>query len=771
MKLSFDITGMGCAACVNRIETDVGKLTGVADVNVNLLKNSMEVEFDENSLTIGAIEDAVTAAGYGAKVVITERVSDKKKQITPRETPAERAKKETKAHKNRFIISAVFAVPLFILAMLPMWVPPLRFLHSERYSGVLVLTELLLLMPIIFVNITLLKNGLLKLFKLRPDMDSLIALGAAVSIVYGLFTCYVMMINFGKGMPDANVNLLHNLYFDSAAMILTFISLGRFLESKAKSKTTAGVESLLKLAPKSARVVKSETEAEVVDAELVERGEILLVKAGETIPADGKIIDGEGTVNEAMLTGESLPVDKKTGDSVVGATLLMTGAIKFEVTAAGDNTAFAKIIKLVDDATSSKAPVQRLADKIAGIFVPVVIAIAIITAVIWVIAGKDIPFAVSAAVGVLVISCPCALGLATPTAVMVGTGVGLRQGIFIKSASVLETARLVNTIVLDKTGTVTEGKPKAVAMYSGVGRDITPGREIAGELTEELLSVACALEQQSSHPIAAAVVDAAHKVNIFVESVENYRFVEGRGVVGDIGEKECYGGNRKLMKDAGVDITDCIEAELHVQQRGEIPIYFARGKQLLGMISFADEIRETSAAAVKVFRKNHMTVTMLTGDNEKTALAIAAKAGIDNVIAGVLPDGKEGEIRKLQSEKRVVMMVGDGINDAPALVSADCGVAIGQGADVALDCADIILTRSDLRDVSKAISLSKKVYRNIKQNLFWAVIYNLIGIPLAAGALYPLTGMTIDPMFCALAMSLSSLTVVINALRLGKLKL
>jgi Cu2+-exporting ATPase/Cu+-exporting ATPase len=766
MKLSFDITGMGCAACVNRIETDVGKLSGVGEVNVNLLKNSMEVEFDENSLTIGAIEDAVKAAGYGAKVVITERVSDKKKQVVHRESPLERAKRETQIHKGRFITSAVFSVPLFVIAMFPLFG-----LHTEKLAGVLILTELLLLMPIVAVNFSLIKNGLAKLFKFRPDMDSLIALGATVSIVYGLYTMYVMMINFGKGLPSENPHLLHSLYFDSAGMILTLISLGRFLESKAKSKTTSGIESLLKLAPKTARVVKSETEAEVVDAELVERGEILLIKAGETIPADGKIIDGEGTVNEAMLTGESMPVDKKNGDAVTGATLLMTGVIKIEVTAAGANSAFAKIIKLVDEATSSKAPVQRLADKIAGIFVPAVIAIAIITAAVWLIMGEQIPFAVSAAVGVLVISCPCALGLATPTAIMVGTGVGSRQGIFIKSASVLETARKVNTVVLDKTGTITEGKPKVIAMYSGVGRDITPGREIAGDLATELLTVAVALEQQSSHPIATAVVEAAHRVNIFSEPAENYRFVDGRGVVGDIGQKECYGGNRKLMKDAGVDVSDCVEAELRVQERGEVPIYFARGKQLLGMVSFADAIRETSADAVKLFKKNHLKVAMLTGDNERTALAIAAKAGIDSVIAGVLPDGKEGEIKKLQSDGRVVMMVGDGINDAPALVSADCGVAIGQGTDVAIDSADIVLTRSDLRDAGKAITLSKKVYRNIKQNLFWAVIYNIIGIPLAAGVLYPFTGMTIDPMFCAAAMSLSSLTVVINALRLGKIKI
>ncbi|MDR0903220.1 MAG: copper-translocating P-type ATPase [Ruminococcus sp.] len=657
-------------------------------------------------------------------------------------------------------------MPLFVLAMFP--VP---FLHSVRGAGVLMLTELLLLVPIIAANISLIKKGLVNLVKFRPDMDSLIALGAVVSSGYGIYTMFLAMLSYGRGNPETGFETLHSLYFDSAGMILTLITLGKFLESKAKTRTTDGIEKLLSLAPKTARVIAPDNTEEIVDAEQVEHGEIILVKAGETIPADGKIIDGEGTVNESMLTGESLPINKHIDDSVTGATVLTSGAIKLEVTAAGQNSAFAKIIQLVDEATGSKAPVQRLADKIAGIFVPIVIIIAIITGAGWIISGAEVSFAVSCAVGVLVISCPCALGLATPTAVMVGTGRGTRMGIFVKSAEALETAHKVNTIVLDKTGTITEGKPKVVSMYSGVGRDITPGREIAGELATELLTIASALEMQSSHPIANAVMAEAHRVNIFTDPVENYRFVEGRGVVGDIADKECYGGNRRLMKDAGVDITDCIETELRVQDRGEIPIYFAKGKQLIGLIAFADAIRDTSIEAVKIFKKNHMNVTMLTGDNEKTALAIAKKAGIDDVIAGVLPDGKEGEIRKLQSEGKRVMMIGDGINDAPALVRADCGVAIGQGTDVAIDCADIVLTRSDLRDAAKAITLSKKVMRNISQNLFWAVIYNIIGIPLAAGVLYNLTDMTIPPMFCALAMSVSSLTVVLNALRLGKQKI
>ncbi|MDR0987349.1 MAG: copper-translocating P-type ATPase [Ruminococcus sp.] len=647
---------------------------------------------------------------------------------------------------------------------------PIPFLHTVRGAGVLMLAELLLLAPIVAANIALIKKGLLNLVKFRPDMDSLIALGAFVSTAYGIYTMFLAMLSYGKGNPDPAFDTLHSLYFDSAGMILTLITLGKFLESKAKTRTTDGIEKLLSLAPKTARVLKPDNTEEIVEAEQVEHGEIILVKAGETIPADGKIIDGEGSVNESMLTGESLPVDKRIDDLVTGATVLISGAVKVEVTATGQNSAFAKIIKLVDEATGSKAPVQHLADKIAGIFVPIVIIVAIITSLGWIASGAEVSFAVSCAVGVLVISCPCALGLATPTAVMVGTGRGARMGVFVKSAEALENAHKVNTIVLDKTGTITEGKPKVVAMYSGVGRDITPGREIAGELAIELLTIASALEMQSSHPIANAVMAEAHRVNIFAESVENYRFIEGRGVVGDIGDKECYGGNRKLMKDAGVDITDCIEAEIRCQDRGEVPIYFAKGKQLIGLIAFADEIRESSIEAVKIFKKNHLNVTMLTGDNEKTALAIAKKAGIQSVIAGVLPEGKEGEIRKLQADGKLVMMVGDGINDAPALVRADCGVAIGQGTDVAIDCADIVLTRSDLRDAAKAITLSKKVMRNISQNLFWAVIYNIIGIPLAAGVLYNLTDMTIPPMFCALAMSVSSLTVVLNALRLGRQK-
>jgi Cu2+-exporting ATPase/Cu+-exporting ATPase len=657
-------------------------------------------------------------------------------------------------------------VPLFIIAMVP-----LPFLHTKQGAGVLILTELLLLMPILALNFAVIKKGMINFLKFKPDMDSLIALGAVVSTVYGLYTMYIMMLNYGEANPEANIHLLHSLYFDSAGMILMFITLGKFFEAKAKTRTTSGIEKLLKLTPKTARVVKSETAEEIVDADLVEYGEVLLVKAGETIPADGRIIDGEGTVNESMLTGESMPVDKHIGDSVIGAATLTTGVIKMEVTASADNTVLAHIIRLVDDATSSKAPVERLADRVAGIFVPVVIGIAIITLAAWLISGAELSFAVSCAVGVLVISCPCALGLATPTAVMVGTGKGSENGIFIKSAEALQMTRRINTIVLDKTGTITEGKPRVISMYSGVGRDITPGREIAGGLSTELLTIASALEMQSAHPLANAVVAEAHRMNIFTDPVENYRYIEGCGVAGNIGDKECFGGNRKLMKEAGIDVSDCVETELKISARGEIPLYFAKGKQLIGMISFADAIRNTSIEAIKIFRKHGMSVTMLTGDNERTARAVADKAGIENVVSGILPDGKEGEIRKLQSDGKRVMMVGDGINDAPALVRADCGVAIGQGTDVAIDCADIILTHSDLRDAAKAIKLSSKVMRNIAQNLFWAVFYNFIGIPLAAGILYPFFEITIPPMFCALAMSLSSVTVVLNALRLGRLKL
>jgi Cu2+-exporting ATPase/Cu+-exporting ATPase len=677
-----------------------------------------------------------------------------------------KAKAETRKLRSRLVLSASFAVPLFIIAMFD-----IPFLHTVKGAGVLALTELLLLIPVVAANLGLIRRGLLNLLKFKPDMDSLIAMGASVSVVYGLYTLYIMMWNFGNGAPDSNEKLLHSLYFDSAGMILTLITLGKLLESAAKTRTTAGIERLLKLTPKTARVVKSETEEEIIDAELVEYGEIIAVKAGETIPADGKIIDGEGTVNESMLTGESMPVDKHIDDTVTGATVLVTGYIKCEVTAAGENTAFAKIIKLVDEATSSKAPVQHLADKIAAVFVPAVIIIALITLIGWLAAGESVSDAVSFAVGVLVISCPCALGLATPTAVMVGTGRGVKNGIFIKSAEALQTAHKVKVVALDKTGTITEGKPRVTSMYSGVGRDITPGREIAGEIATDLLTLAAALETQSAHPLAVAITAEAHRVNIFPDSAENIRYIEGRGVVGDIGEKECYAGNRKLMKDAGVDITDCIETELKIQDRGEMPLYFARGKQLVGLIALADTIRESSIEAIKIFKKHGLSVAMLTGDNERTAKSIAAKAGIDTVIAGVLPDGKEGEIRKLQSEGKRVMMVGDGINDAPALVRADCGVAIGAGTDVAIDCADIVLTRSDLRDAARAMRLSKKVMRNIKQNLFWAVIYNIIGIPLAAGVLFPEFGITLPPMFCALAMSVSSLTVVLNALRLGKGKI
>jgi heavy metal translocating P-type ATPase len=567
-----------------------------------------------------------------------------------------------------------------------------------------------------------------------------------------------MMYYYTSNQIEAAFHLTHEIYFESAAMILTLITLGKFLEARAKRKTSSAVNALLDLTPQTATVEIGGIES-VIPIEEISKDDIVIIRAGETIPADGIIKEGSGSIDESMLTGESLPVDKAVENRVTGGTLLKSGFIKVTVTAVGNESALARIIALVDDAASSKAPVQHLADKISGVFVPVIIGLAIVTLGVWLIIGEGFSFALARAVSVLVISCPCALGLATPAAISAGTGAGAKMGILSKSAEALETMYKTDTVVFDKTGTITEGKPRVAAVFNGVGR------EIAGDEASYILTPAVSIELQSGHPLAKAVIDKCDEDGILPEKVRNYRYIDGRGVAGEIGDDMYMGGNRILMREAGIDVSDCHDRENSIAENGQIPIYFSKNKNLLGILAMSDTIRPSAIETVKTLQKSNIDVVMLTGDNERTAKAIAKSAGIENVVSGVLPDGKDGEIMKLREAGKTVMMVGDGINDAPALTRADIGVAVGNGTDVAIEAADIIIMRNDLTDIPKALNLSRKVMRIIKQNLFWAFIYNIIGIPIAAGILYPI-GILLNPMFAAAAMSVSSVTVVVNALRL-----
>jgi Cu2+-exporting ATPase/Cu+-exporting ATPase len=660
--------------------------------------------------------------------------------------------------RRRFWLSLLFTAPLFVIAMFDI-VPV--FSGTEGFPR-LALTEILLCIPVMFINRAVLFDGFRQLIKLRPNMYSLIAVGVGVSFVWSTVTLYRAADFLGIGQTINALGLRGELYFDSAAMILTLIVLGKFFEARAKRRTSDNLSSLMNLTPQTARLKTPDGES-VIPAADIKRGDIVIVKAGETFPADGFISSGSGTVNEAMLTGEPLPSDKREKDRVTGGTILVSGYIEAEITASGEDTALAKIISLVDEATSSKAPAERLADKVAGVFVPIVIAIAALTFALWLAAGEALPFALSRAVSVLVISCPCALGLATPTAIMCGTGRGAKAGILSKSAEALENAHKIDTVVFDKTGTITEGSPAVAEMWNA------DALELSGK--SELITIAASLEAQSAHPLALAINETAKKLEAAPLPVKNWRFIDGRGVVGEIDGIECYGGNKTLMREADVDISKLNTLENRLIERGETLIWFAKGETPVGVIAIADKIRPTAAETVKTLEEKGLDVILLTGDAEKAAKAIAKRAGIVNIIHGVLPEGKEAEIRKLQESGKRVMMIGDGINDAPAIARADCGVAIGNGTDVAIDSADIVLMRSDPADAVRAINLSSAVMKNIKQNLFWAFFYNIIGIPLAAGVLFPAFGILLNPMIAAAAMSVSSVTVVVNALRLGRAKI
>lgn len=810
MKEAFDVKGMTCAACSARVEQAVGKLDGVEEASVNLLKNSLMVTYREGA-TIGSqdVIAAVDKAGYQA-ARHSELNGDDFSQFEAASSgrgsspqPSSKANsiavQQYQDMRKRLIVSFIFAIPLFYLAMAHMVGLPV----PERFVGPdgalpFALTQLLLIIPIVGVNFAYFRVGFRTLFRGSPNMDSLIAIGASAAIIYGTYAIYRLAF----ATTASNTDLIHrfagDIYFESAGTILALVTLGKFFEARAKLKTTDAITSLMDLAPKTACVVRDGSEV-VVPIEEVVPGELLVVKSGEAIPLDGVVIEGACTVDESAITGESMPVEKSKGDTVVGATIMHSGFITMRVTRIGGDTTLAQIIKLVDEATSSKAPIASMADRVSGVFVPIVIALAVLVTGIWLLAGFGIEFALSMGICVLVISCPCALGLATPTAIMVGTGKGATHGILIKSARALETAHHVDSIVLDKTGTITEGTPTVT--------DVVPLRAVddtANELmtVDELLTAAGSIERFTEHPLGQAIVARAREHELkLAPMISDFEQHAGAGISATLGDDPYLGGNLRLLQQNAISIhttvtvpssllaentasssatgtagdevgggarttITLVELRDHLATQGKTPLFFARDRKLVGMIALADAVKKTSREAISQLHRMGLEVTMVTGDNNMTAQAIGKAVGVDNIVSDVLPHDKDTIVQRLQQEGKKVAMVGDGINDAPALARADVGLAIGAGTDVALDSADIVLMKSELLDVVNAIKLSSATVRNIKQNLFWALAYNVAAIPIAAGIFYPAFGLKLTPMIAALAMSFSSVFVVTNALRL-----
>lgn len=751
MKQKFDVTGMSCASCSAHVEKSVSKVAGVQEVQVNLLTNSMTVVYDDSVTSSGEIVSAVEKAGYGA-CPIQRQASLQAYSSLPvsREDPA---LKEQKEMKRRLIISLVFLIPLFYLSMGHMMGLPIPwFFQGEENALAFAFTQLLLCLPIALVNRHYFTGGFAALWHRSPNMDSLIGIGSAAALVYGVWAIY--QIGFGLGHGD--LHLVHeysmDLYFESAGMILTLITVGKYLESRAKGKTSQAITKLINLAPKTAVRLTDGVEQEI-PLEMVQAGDILAVKPGQSIPTDGRVAEGLSAVDESAITGESIPVEKQPGDPVTGGSINQSGYLKIEATKVGGDTTLAQIIHLVEEASSSKAPISKLADRVSGVFVPIVISIAVLAIIVWLLVGEPFSFALSIGISVLVISCPCALGLATPTAIMVGTGKGAENGILIKSAEALEVAHSVGAVVLDKTGTITEGKPHVTDLVD-VGR------------VPNLLQLAASLEKNSEHPLAAAIVAEAQKQNLSLLPVEDFVSEPGKGIRGRIKGKIYLAGNQKIIEENGVDIRALERPAARLAEEGKTPMFFAQDGQAIGIIAAADIIKPTSAQAVAEWKAMGIDVVMLTGDNERTAAAIQKQVGITRVVAQVMPQDKEKEVRAIQQSGKKVAMVGDGINDAPALTAADVGIAIGAGTDIAIESADIVLMKSDLMDAVTAIQLSKATLRNIKENLFWALFYNSLGIPLACGVFFFLLGWKLNPMFAAAAMSLSSVFVVSNALRL-----
>ena len=753
MQEKYNVTGMSCAACSSRVEKAVSALPGMKECSVNLLKNSMVVNYDDQTLTGADIIQAVEKAGYGASLQTGGQ--KKASSATAQSASAIAAKQEYESMKRRVIWSFVFTVPLFYLSMGHMmgWPLPDIFLGTEN-SMIYAFTLFLLLIPVVFINFKYYRVGFKTLIHRSPNMDSLIALGSGASLVYGIYALYKIAFGLGHGDIAMVHQFSHDLYFEGAGTILTLITLGKFFEARAKGRTSDAINKLLNLAPKTATVIRDGVES-TIPVEELEKGDILIVKAGESIPVDGILTEGSASIDESAITGESIPVDKQAGDKVIGATVNKSGYFKMQATKVGDETALAQIIRLVDEATSSKAPIAKLADKVAGVFVPIVITIAIVSAVVWMILGASFEFALTIAVSVLVVSCPCALGLATPTAIMVGTGRGATNGILIKSAEALETAHSIQTVVMDKTGTITQGKPMVT--------DIVCEPKVS---EARLLQVAASLEKLSEHPLGHAIVEEAENHQIAYLAVQNFQQIPGQGIKGTIDGVEYLAGNQKMMDAFSIHDPALEQLQDKMASDGKTPLYFAEGGRLLGMIAVADVVKPTSRQAVKELQAMGIEVVMLTGDHKKTAEAIRRQVGVDRVIAEVLPQDKEEEIRRIQESGKKTAMVGDGINDAPALARADVGIAIGAGTDIAMESADIVLMKNDLLDVAGAIELSKATIRNIKENLFWAFFYNAICIPVAAGCFYTAFGLKMNPMVAALAMSFSSVFVVSNALRL-----
>lgn len=757
-KENFDVTGMSCSACSARVEKAVGKIVGAENVSVNLLTNSMQVKFDEAKISVAQIIDAVVKAGYGASI---KGVRNQESAVREERT----IDKEISAMRTRLTWSIIFLVPTVYIAMhsmLPLPVPPLvAELFDGRANAVtFAFAQFLLILPIMYLNRKYYVNGFKTLLAGAPNMDSLVGLGSMAAATFGAFALFRIGQGLGAGDSALVDEYSRNLYFESAGMIVTLITVGKYFEARAKGKTSQAVEKLMNLAPKKATVLRGGEEIIIAVEELVV-GDEILVKPGESFAADGVILDGSTTVDESAITGESLPVEKVIGDTVTSGTLNKSGFVKFRADKVGGETTISKIIALVEEASASKAPIAKVADKVAGVFVPAVILIALIAGAAWLISGASVEFAFSIAVSILVISCPCALGLATPVAIMVGTGKGAEHGILIKSGEALETAHNIDTVVLDKTGTLTEGKPFVTDIITCAGDE------------KFLLEIAAALESHSEHPLAKAVTDYAKKLFPSPVSLvpKDFQAVFGKGVRAKIDGAGYFAGNEKFLTELGFDLDMLSEKLSALASAGKTPIFIGtrdkgQGIRLLGVIVAADVEKKTSAQAVKEFKNLGVNVIMLTGDNERTAQAIAQKLGIDKVIAGVLPENKAQEVSKLQAQGCKVAMIGDGINDAPALAKADLGMAIGAGTDVAIESAGLVLVRNDLLDAVSAIKLSRAVMTNIKQNLFWAFFYNVICIPLAAGIFYPAFGIKLSPMIGAAAMSMSSICVVLNALRL-----
>ena len=778
-KNKFNIQGMTCSSCQAHVQKAVENLNGIKNVNVNLLSNSMIVEYDEKTLNDKKIIEAVKNEGYGATLAIN---SQKDKIQNDNENTLNSMKK-------RLIISICFWIPLMYVAMYHMFydlfgipVPKLinDLFHGPENAITFGFTQILLLIPIIYVNRNYFIIGFKRLFKLSPNMDSLIAIGSFSAIIYGIYAIYMVVFGLGHTNLELVSRFSNDLYFESAGTILTLITVGKYLETKSKGKTSEAINKLINLAPKTAIVLKNEKEIEV-EVKDIKKEDIIIIKPGYSIPVDGIIIEGESSIDESTITGESIPTQKFINDKVISGTINKNGYFKMKATEVGDDTTLAQIIKLVEEASNSKAPISRLADKVSGVFVPIVITIALLATIFWLINGQSFEFALSIGIAVLVISCPCALGLATPVAIMVGTGKGAELGILIKSAESLELLHKVDTVVLDKTGTITQGKPKVIDIITNqdlINEVMSQKNKVKvvlnknNDLTSKnnLLKIAGSLEKNSEHPLAEAIIEKTRENNLNLYEVKDFEAISGRGVRGKIDNIEYFGGNLAFMQENNVKLEDVLLKSEELSKQGKTLLYFAKENRLLGIIAVADTIKPTSKIAISKLKKKNLEVIMITGDNKNVAESIGKNLEIDKVISEVMPQDKESEVTKLQASGKRVAFVGDGINDSPALVRSDVGIAISSGTDIAVESADIVLINDDLLSVVSAISLSKKVINNIKMSLFWAFFYNIIGIPVAAGLFYLSFNLKLNPMIGAAAMSLSSVCVVLNALRLKKFK-